>query len=504
MNSRLISGVKRLSLVSKRNYESVFLPKGGRAFINGKWMKALSNNTFPVLDPYTKKTIYEVANCSVSEAQIAVESAKEAFPEWSDKTTAKERGAILQRWNNLLLKNQDKLAELLTLEQGKPLAEAKGEVAYAASFLDWYAGEARRVYGQVVSPPVLNRQHLHVREPIGVVVLITPWNFPIAMLARKAAAALAVGCTIVAKPAEDTPLSALAFAELGIQAGIPSGVFNVVPADLENTIEISKYVCDSTRVDAISFTGSTEVGKLLLKQSASTVKRVCLELGGNAAVVVFESADIDKAVSGTMGAKFRCSGQTCVAANRILVQEKVHDEFVDKLTRQMQKLKCGYGLDEGINFGPLINQQAIDKVTKIVQDAKDKGATISLGGDLAQAETTLYAPTLITGVTKDMLIASEEIFGPIAAIQKFTTEEEAITRANETRSGLASYFFSQDMAQINRVQRKLQSGMVGINEGIFSCAEAAFGGVKESGMGREGASQGIDEFTQWKYICQSY
>ncbi|CEF69656.1 Succinate-semialdehyde dehydrogenase, mitochondrial [Strongyloides ratti] len=504
MNRQLLGNFKRFSINGKRFYETILLPKGARAFINGEWMKSISGKTFPVLDPYTRETIYEASNCSISEAQIAVEASKQAFTSWSSQFTAKQRGAILSEWGKLLMINQNALAELMTREQGKPLAEAKGEIAYAASYLDFYAAEALRVYGQVVPPNNLNRSHIHVKEPIGVVAVITPWNFPTAMIARKAAAALAVGCTMVVKPAEDTPLSALAFAELGEQSGIPNGVFNVIPADLDNTKEISKYLCSSKSISAISFTGSTEVGKLLLEQSASTVKRVCLELGGNAPFIVFESANIEKAVDGIMASKFRCSGQTCVSANRILINEKIHDEFVEKLTRQIQKLKVGYGLDEGINFGPLINDKAIEKVSRLVKDAKDKGATIQLGGQVAYEGTTLFSPTLIVGVTKDMSIAHEEIFGPVVAVQKFSTEEEAIETANSTRSGLASYFYSQDISQIFRVQKALQFGMVGVNEGLISCSEAAFGGVKESGMGREGGTQGIDEFTQWKYICQTF
>uniref|UniRef100_A0A0N4ZDJ6 Aldedh domain-containing protein n=1 Tax=Parastrongyloides trichosuri TaxID=131310 RepID=A0A0N4ZDJ6_PARTI len=504
MRGSLLKNINCFPILGKRYMETIFLPKGAKAFVNGEWMKSISGKNFPVIDPYTKETLYECTNCSTSEAQIAVQAAKQSFINWSTKTTSKERGAILNEWNKLLMANQTPLAEIMTREQGKPLAEAKGEIAYAASYLQYYASEAIRVYGQVVPAPVLNRQHIHVREPIGVVAVITPWNFPTAMIARKAAAALAVGCTMVVKPAEDTPLSALAFAELGEKAGIPSGVFNVIPADLENTIEISKYLCKSKNVDAISFTGSTEVGKILLEQSASTVKRVCLELGGNAPFIVFESADIDKAVAGCMASKFRCSGQTCVSANRILIHEKVHDEFVEKLTTQIQKLKVGYGLDEGITFGPLINENAVEKVLRLVKDAESKGATITLGGDIAYPGTTLFSPTLITGVKQEMDIAHEEIFGPVVAVQKFNDEEEVLKIANGTRSGLASYFYSQDIGQIFRVQSALQFGMVGVNEGLISCSEAAFGGVKESGMGREGGVQGIDEFTQWKYICQTY
>uniref|UniRef100_A0A915ASG0 Aldehyde dehydrogenase domain-containing protein n=1 Tax=Parascaris univalens TaxID=6257 RepID=A0A915ASG0_PARUN len=389
------------------------------------------------------------------------------------------------------------------LVQGKPLAEARGEIQYSASFLDWYSGEARRIYGQVVPATATNRTHLHTREPIGVVALITPWNFPTAMIARKTGAALAVGCTVVVKPAEDTPLSALAFAEVGMQAGLPAGVFNVIPADRVKTAQISKYLCSSTDVDAISFTGSTAVGKLLLAQSADTVKRVCLELGGNAPVIVFPSADISVAVKGTMATKFRGSGQTCISANRIFVHSTIHDQYVNELQKAMKTLVIGDGMKAGVNQGPLINERAVKKIEELLSDAVSKGAKVVCGGKRGP-QSTLFEPTLITGIEGNMEIAHTEIFGPIAAIVRYETEEEALKLANNTRTGLAGYIFTSDPSQMARVSRRLQVGMIGVNETMISCAEAAFGGVKESGLGREGAAQGIDEFSQWKYICTTY
>ncbi|KAH7696337.1 Succinate semialdehyde dehydrogenase, partial [Aphelenchoides avenae] len=455
---------------------------------------------FEVTDPFNKEVLYDVANCSVQDAQVAVAAARKTFQKWGFETTAKERGAILHRWYTIMVQKEKQLAELLTREQGKPLAEARAEIQYSASFFDWYAGEARRIYGQIVPPPVLNRQHWHVREPIGVVAVITPWNFPAAMIARKAGAALAAGCTLVVKPAEDTPLSALALAETGHEAGLPHGAFNVIPADRESTADISRYICESHDVDAISFTGSTAIGKILLSQSVSTVKRVCLELGGNAPFIIFSSADIDRAVQGTVASKFRCSGQTCVSANRIFVQASVHDEFVEKLASAMKKFKAGHGIDKNVTLGPLINERAVEKVKSLIDDAVKKNAKVVLGGKAVDG-TSIFEPTLLTDIHGEMHIAHTEVFGPVAPIQKFETEEEVLKKANSTRYGLAGYFYSRDLAQIHRVARHLHVGMIGINEGIISCAEAAFGGVKESGQGREGAGHGIDEFTEWKYIC---
>uniref|UniRef100_A0A1I7YM82 Aldedh domain-containing protein n=1 Tax=Steinernema glaseri TaxID=37863 RepID=A0A1I7YM82_9BILA len=496
----LLHSVKVASMSSRRSYKTALLPRGAKAFINGHWVDAFREKEFEVLDPYSNELLYDVSNCDVTDAENCVMAARQAFPKWSLETTAKERSMVLRAWSEHLIACETELASLLTREQGKPLAEARGEVQYAASFFDWYAGEARRIYGQIVEPGVLNRQHFHTREPIGVVAVITPWNFPIAMIARKAAAAIAAGCTLVVKPAEDTPLSALALAEIAKMAGLPDGVFNVLPADRVNTAEISKYLCSSVNVDAISFTGSTAVGKILLSQSASTVKRVCLENGGNAPLIVFSSADIGKAVKGTMASKFRCSGQTCVSANRVFAHKSVHDEYIDQLKKELQTLVLGHGMERGVNQGPLINRKAVEKVQCLVDDATAKGAKVIAGGK-AREDSNLFEPTILVDVDGTMEIANQEIFGPVIAVQKFEDEEEVLKTANNSRSGLAGYVFSNDASQLYRVTRRLQVGMLGVNEGLMSCAEAAFGGVKESGLGREGGPQGIDEFTQWKYIC---
>ncbi|KAL7079030.1 hypothetical protein ACQ4LE_001558 [Meloidogyne hapla] len=525
--------------IAKRGFKTELLPRGGRAFINGKWIDASNGHRFDVLDPYSNETIIDVSNCGPQDAQIAVAAARKSFSRWANEFTAKERGAILHKCFELMKIKEQQLAELLTMEQGKPLAESKAEIQYSASFFEWYAGESRRIYGQIVSPSKLNRQHLHLREPVGVVAVITPWNFPCAMISRKVGAALAAGCTVIVKPAEDTPLSALALAEISQQAGVPSGVFNVIPADRENTAEISKFICSSHDVDCISFTGSSAVGKILLSQSASTVKRICLELGGNAPFIVFKSADLDKAVQGAIASKFRCSGQTCVSANRFFIEKPIYEEFLNKLQNKVEKLKCGNGMEKNVDQGPLINKTAVEKVSNLLKDALGKGAELSKGrfsidsesipnphakrpyviltlyhrffyifyeiflvsGGEIIPDTKIFKPTIITNVNNEMEIANAEIFGPIIAIQTFETEEEVIDRANSTRNGLAGYVFSKEYSQINRISRAIQVGMIGINEGMISSAEAAFGGVKESGLGREGGAQGIDEFTQWKYVC---
>ncbi|KJH52057.1 putative succinate-semialdehyde dehydrogenase [Dictyocaulus viviparus] len=476
----------RIFVISSRfssSFTSPLLPKGALAYINGFWVSAEKKKTFDVHNPYTGGLLCKTVNCDVYEAEKAVTAAKEAFNKWSVETTPKQRGALLRKWYDILVEKEQQLAHLLTLEQGKPLAEARGEIQYSASFLDWYAGEARRIYGQVVSPAVLNREHTHIREPIGVAVVITPWNFPTAMIARKAGAALAAGCTLITAE----------------EAGLPAGVFNVLPADRKHTAAISKYLCENKDVDVISFTGSTAVGKILLTQSASTVKRVCLELGGNAPFLVFDSANLDIAVKSAMVAKFRCSGQTCVAADRFFIHKKVHDDFVTKMINAMKHLVVGDGMSPKTTIGPLINDNAVKRMEELLKDATAKGAHVVLGGK--RGKGTCFQPTLLTNVTENMDIAHTEIFGPIVAVQKFTDEESVLAAANETRSGLAGYVFSNDTNQIYRITRRLQVGMIGVNEGLMSCAEAAFGGVKESGHGREGASQGIDNFTEWKYIC---
>uniref|UniRef100_A0A2K6VJ94 Aldedh domain-containing protein n=2 Tax=Onchocerca TaxID=6281 RepID=A0A2K6VJ94_ONCVO len=483
-----------------RCYQTSLLPKGAKAFISGQWNNALSNATFQVTNPYNNDVICECTNCDILDAEKSVKAARKAYSEWSLSITAKERGGILENWHCKMLEKQNELAELITLEEGKPIEEARGEIAYSASFLKWFGEEARRMYGQIVNPTSIHRAHFHTREPIGIVGIITPWNFPSAMITRKAAAALATGCTVVVKPAEDTPLSALALAQMAKEAGLPDGVFNVIPADLKNTVRIAEFLCESTDVDAISFTGSTEVGKLLLSQSASTVKRVCLELGGNAPLIVFPSADLSTAVQGTMASKFRGSGQTCISPNRFYVHSSIYDSFVEKIKHAMAELITGNGMQPNVTQGPLINERAVQKVEKLLSNAIQKGARVILGGERVP-QSTCFKPTLLTNVTNDMDIAHTEIFGPVLAIQKFETEKEVLRLANDCRTGLAGYVFTTDYAQILRVSRNLQVGIIGVNEGIVSCAEAAFGGVKESGLGREGGLQGIDEFSQWKYIC---
>ncbi|KAI6174725.1 Aldedh domain-containing protein [Aphelenchoides bicaudatus] len=496
---RLLHTTKTLNLMAMRNYETALLPKGARAFINGKWVNSESGKIFEVKNPYTREHLYDVTCCDVQDANLAVESARQAFESWGHQTTAKQRSDLLRRWYEICRERETELATLLTLEQGKPLSEARIEIQYAAGYFDWYAGEARRITGEIVPSAFPNRSHYHVREPIGVVAAFTPWNFPTAMIARKAAAALAAGCTFIAKPAQETPLSALALAETAKQAGFPDGVFNVIPCSHDTLHDISTFLCSSENVDCISFTGSTEIGKLLLKQSASTVKRVCLELGGNAPFIVFESADVQRAVQGALSSKSRASGQTCVSSNRYFIHSSIHDKFVEELKAALSKLKCGDGMADGIHQGPLINEKAVHKVSGLVKNAVEKGAKIVMGGEVLP-ESNIYKPTILTGVTSEMDIANVEIFGPVVTIQKFDDEKDVLKRANDTRFGLSGYIFSKDMSQVHRVSRLLQVGMLGVNEGAISCVEAAFGGVKESGLGREGGSQGIDEFTQWKYI----
>lgn len=478
------------------------LPEKPSAFINGKFCSSVSEETFEITNPVNGKVVSRAANCNKTDALEAVKCANEAFKTWGFKTTAKERSVILTKWYQLMMENKKELARILTAEMGKPLAEAEGEINYAAGFFDWFAGEARRIQGEIIAAPTAGKQILHFKEPVGVAAMITPWNFPSAMITRKVGAALASGCTCVVKPAEDTPLSALALAALAKQAGVPAGVFNVLPSAREHAAEIGAYFCTTPHVATISFTGSTAVGKLLLKQSADSVKRVSLELGGNAPFVVFDSANVDKAISGAMVSKFRCSGQTCVCANRMIVQAGVYDEFTSKLAKAMaDELKVGDGAAPGVTQGPLINSRAVDKVEELVSDAKAKGAKVLTGGGRHSLGGSFFEPTLLSQVTRNMHIAQEEIFGPVAPVIKFETEEEAIEIANETRSGLAGYFYSGDVAQIFRVARRMEVGMVGVNEGMISTQEAAFGGVKESGLGRESSHLGIDEYTHVKYVC---
>ncbi|XP_066997412.2 succinate-semialdehyde dehydrogenase, mitochondrial [Anabrus simplex] len=473
-----------------------------KAYVDGKWVAATSGMTFKVLNPYDGKSLGVVPNMGEEDCKAAIEAAHAAFQEWQN-TTAKERSMLLRNWYNLLVKNENELAKIITLEAGKPVKESVGEVQYGHSFVEWFSEEARRINGEVLCSPVKSKEMILIKQPIGVTGLITPWNFPMAMITRKAGAALAAGCTCVVKPAEDTPLTALALAALAEEAGFPKGVFNIVTCDRDNAPAIGKMLCESPLVAGISFTGSTEVGKLLYKQCSQGVKRIGLELGGNAPFIVFNTADVDKAVVGAMASKFRNCGQACVSANRFLIQEEVFDKFVAKLTEKMQQeLVLGSGITSTSTLGPLINITQTMKVNKIVEDAVQKGAKVLLGGKQAvNVGERFYEPTLLTNVNDSMTCYKEEIFGPVAVCIKFKSEEEAVSIANDTKRGLAGYFYSNDITQIFRVAKKLSVGMVGINEGMISSAEAAFGGVKESGIGREGSHHGIDEYVYIKYLC---
>jgi len=471
------------------------------AFINGEWTPAKSGKTFEVTNPATLEVIGRVPDMDVTDTKVAIEAASEAFKTWGT-TTAKERAALLRKWYDAMVTHAQDLAALVTAEAGKPLPEALGEVTYGNSFVEWFSEEARRVHGDVIQSPQKSKEMMMIKQPIGVAALITPWNFPQAMITRKAGAALAAGCTCVIKPAEDTPFTALALAELAQQVGIPKGVINVVTSDRGNAAAIGNELCTSPHIAGLSFTGSTEVGKLLYKQCATGVKRVGLELGGNAPFIVFDSADLDKAVEGAIASKFRNCGQTCVSANRFIIQEKVFDTFVKKLKDKMGTLKLGDGSKPDINQGPLINKKQVEKVEGIVKDAVDKGATVVYGGKPASSVgPQFFEPTLLTNIKPDMACYTEEIFGPVAVCIKFQTEEEAVAIGNSTNRGLAGYFYSNNVGQVWRVAKQMEVGMVGVNEGLISSAEAAFGGIKESGIGREGSHYGLEEYTYIKYIC---
>lgn len=468
-----------------------------QGYVDGRWVSAASS--FPVLDPATGEEIAKVADCGPSEAKTAVNAAYKAFSSWK-QYTAKERSVFLRKWYDLMTLHKEDLAKLITFECGKPMKESLGEVAYAAAFLEWFSEEARRVYGDVVPAAVKDRRILLLKQPVGVASIITPWNFPSAMITRKAGAALAAGCTVVVKPAEDTPLSALALAELASQAGIPAGVFNVVPCSREKTPSVGEVLCTDPLVRKVSFTGSTATGKILLKHAADTVKRVSMELGGHAPFVVFDSADVDRAVAGAMGSKFRNSGQTCVCSNRFLVQSGIHDRFVEKLGLAMDaELRVGHGSHPDTTQGPLINVRAAEKVEHQVTDAVALGAKVLRGGK--RLDGSFMEPTLLADVTTDMVCTQEETFGPLLPVIRFNTEEEALAIANSSEVGLAGYFFSQDVSQIWRVAENLEVGMVGVNEGLISTPEASFGGVKQSGLGREGSKYGVDEYLDVKYMC---
>ncbi|WP_374565823.1 NAD-dependent succinate-semialdehyde dehydrogenase [Ideonella sp.] len=466
------------------------------SLIGGEWVAG--DARFDVTDPATGSKLADVANLGAESAEAAIAAANKAWPAWRNKT-AKERAAILMKWFHLLHANADDLARIMTAEQGKPLAEAKGEVGYGASFLEWFAEEAKRIYGETVPTTDNNKRYLVIKQPVGVCAAITPWNFPIAMITRKVAPALAAGCPVVIKPAEATPLSALAVAELAQRAGMPAGVLNIVTADADNSIAVGKVLCDSDVVRHLSFTGSTEVGRILMKQCAPTVKKLSLELGGNAPFIVFDDADIDSAVEGAMISKYRNAGQTCVCANRFYVQSKVYDSFVEKLAEKAKGIKVGNGFETGVNQGPMIDDQAIAKVESHVADAVGKGATVVTGGE--RISERFYSPTVLSNVTPEMVVSREETFGPVAPVFRFETEAEAIELANATEFGLASYFYSRDIGRIFRVGEALEYGMVGVNTGLISTAEVPFGGVKQSGLGREGAHQGIDDYVEVKYLC---
>ena len=466
------------------------------ALIGGEWVGAGSR--FAVNDPATGMKLADVANLGPAQANAALEAANKAWPAWRTKT-AKERGAILMKWFHLLHQHADDLARIMTAEQGKPLLEAKGEVGYAASFLEWFAEEGRRVYGETIPTTDNNKRYLVIKQAMGVCAAITPWNFPIAMITRKVAPALAAGCTVVIKPAEQTPLSALAVAELAMRAGMPAGVLNVLTADAEQSIAIGKLLCSSDIVRHLSFTGSTEVGRILAALCAPTIKKLSLELGGNAPFIVFDDADIDSAIEGAMISKYRNAGQTCVCANRLYVQEGVYDAFVDKLAAKTKSIKVGNGFEAGVTQGPMIDDQAVAKIERHVADAIAKGAKLLAGGKRQGAR--FFEPTVLSGATSEMLCAREETFGPVAPVFKFTTEAEVVALANATEFGLASYFYSRDIGRIFRVGEALEYGIVGVNTGLISTAEVPFGGVKQSGLGREGAHQGIDDYVEIKYLC---
>ena len=469
-----------------------------QAYIGGQWENANSGATRDVVNPATGEKIGTVPDMGVAETRRAIEAAKAAFPAWAAKT-AKERGAILRRWNDLMLANADDLAKLMTAEQGKPLAESKGEIAYAASFIDWFAEEGKRLYGDIIPPHQSDKRLVVLRQPVGVVAAITPWNFPAAMITRKAAPALAAGCTFVCKPATQTPYSALAMAELGARAGIPAGVLNIITG--ASSSEIGGELTSNPIVRKLTFTGSTEVGKKLMAQCAGTMKKVSLELGGNAPFIVFEDADLDAAAAGAIVSKYRNTGQTCVCANRLLVQSSVYEAFTRKLVDAVAKLKVGDGLKGATDQGPLIDSKALAKVEEHIADAVSKGGQIAFGGKRHALGGTFFQPTVITNVTSDMLVAREETFGPIAPIFRFDTEEEAVRMANDTEFGLASYFYTRDLARSWRVAEALEYGIVGLNTGLISTEVAPFGGIKESGTGREGSKYGILDYTELKYLC---
>ena len=469
-----------------------------RAYVAGEWMDAPDGATFDVMNPARGDVIAKVADMGRAQVSRAIDAAEAAMKDWAARP-AKERAQVMRKWYDLMMQNQDDLGTIMTAEQGKPLAEAKGEVAYGASFIEWFGEEAKRVYGETIPGHQADKRLTVIRQPIGVVGSITPWNFPNAMIARKAGPALAVGCGFVARPARETPLSALAMAVLGERAGLPKGILSVVTSSKSS--DVGKEFCENPKVRKLTFTGSTEVGRILLAQAADQVMKCSMELGGNAPFIVFDDADLDAAVEGAMASKFRNNGQTCVCANRIYVQAGVYDAFAEKLAAAVAKLKVGDGLEDGVTTGPLINQDAVKKVQEHIRDIKDNGGQVLTGGK--PMEGLFFEPTVVTGVTDSMKVATEETFGPLAPLFKFDTEEEAIAKANDTIFGLASYFYARDIGRITRVQEGLEYGIVGVNTGLISTEVAPFGGVKQSGLGREGSHHGIDDYLEMKYICLS-
>ncbi|GIU06874.1 NADP-dependent succinate-semialdehyde dehydrogenase [Shewanella glacialipiscicola] len=470
-----------------------------QSFINGQWCDAVSGDTLTVVNPATNAVIGHVPNMGQVETEMAIKAAEAALPAWR-ALTAKERGAKLRRWFELLNENSDDLALLMTTEQGKPLAEAKGEVTYAASFIEWFAEEAKRIYGDTIPGHQGDKRLIVIKQPVGVTAAITPWNFPAAMITRKAAPALAAGCTMVVKPAHQTPFTALAMAELAQRAGIPAGVFSVLTGD---AVQIGNEMCSNPIVRKLSFTGSTNIGIKLMAQCAPTLKKLSLELGGNAPFIVFNDANIDAAVEGAMIAKYRNAGQTCVCANRIYVQDGVYDEFALKLSAAVSKLKVGEGINEGVTTGPLINAAAVEKVQSHLIDAIAKGASVLAGGKVHDLGGNFFEPTVLTNVDKSMLVAREETFGPLAPLFKFSDVDDVIKQANDTEFGLAAYFYGRDISLVWKVAEALEYGMVGVNTGLISTEVAPFGGMKSSGLGREGSKFGIEEYLEMKYICMS-
>ena len=468
------------------------------SYVNGAWTKAKGDKRFAVTNPATGAVIAEVADLGAAEVKAAIDAAVPAQKEWAART-AKDRAMVLRKWYDLIMANADDLAIILTTEMGKPLAEARGEVAYGASFIDWFGEEARRVCGDVMESPIPDKRFLTFKQPIGVFGAITPWNFPIAMITRKVAPGIAAGCACVLKPAEQTPLSALALAELAHRAGLPAGVMNIVTG--MDAPAMGSALCDDDRIRKMTFTGSTEVGRILMRQSADTLKKMSLELGGNAPLIVFDDADLDLAIAGAMASKYRNAGQTCVCANRLFVQDGIYDEFARRLTEASAAMKVGDGLEEGVEQGPIIDDQGLAKVERHVADAIAKGATVLTGGKRHALGGTFYEPTVLTGMSSDMQMYGEETFGPVAGLFRFSTDDEAVAMANDTEFGLAAYIFTDSTSRLFRVSEALEYGMVSANTGIFSSEVGPFGGVKSSGLGREGSKYGIDEFLEIKFVC---